>query len=35
MEYWLSPRWGLRLGVHRQNAGGVADEVSAGIALRF
>lgn len=35
MEYWLSPRWGLRLGVHRQNAGGVADDIGAGIAFRF
>lgn len=34
-EYWLSPHWGLRAGWHRQNAGGVADDISAGIAFRF
>ena len=34
-EYWLSNHWGLRAGWHRQNAGGVADDISAGIAFRF
>lgn len=34
-EYWLSPHWGLRAGWHRQNAGGVADDIGAGIAFRF
>lgn len=35
VEYWFTPRWGLRLGFHRQNAGGVADDVGAGVAFRF
>jgi hypothetical protein len=34
-EYWLGEHWGLRAGFHRQNAGGVADDISAGIAFRF
>lgn len=35
MEYWMGRNWGLRAGVHRQNAGGVADDISVGLALRF
>jgi len=35
LEYWLTPRWGLRAGFHRQNALGVADDISLGIAYRF
>lgn len=34
-EYWFTDRWGLRAGFHRQNAGGVADDISAGISFRF
>lgn len=34
-EYWLTRHWGLRAGWHRQNAGGVADDIGAGIAFRF
>jgi opacity protein-like surface antigen len=34
-EYWFSRHWGLRAGWHRQNAGGVADDIGAGIAFRF
>jgi opacity protein-like surface antigen len=34
-EYWLSNHWGLRAGWHRQNTGGVDDDISAGIAFRF
>jgi opacity protein-like surface antigen len=34
-EYWLGEHWGLRAGFHRQNAGGVADDISAGIVFRF
>jgi len=35
VEYWFSRPWGLRFGYHRQNAGGVLDDMSVGIALRF
>jgi opacity protein-like surface antigen len=35
MEYWMSSRWSLRLGAHRQNAGGVVDNYSAGVGFRF
>jgi opacity protein-like surface antigen len=34
-DYWLSRHWGLRAGWHRQNAGGVADDIGVGIAFRF
>lgn len=34
-EYWLAPQWSLRAGFHRQNALGVADNISAGIGFRF
>ncbi len=34
-EYWMGRNWGLRAGFHRQNAGGVADDISVGLALRF
>ncbi len=34
-EYWIGRNWGLRAGFHRQNAGGVADDISVGLALRF
>ena len=34
-EYWFAPQWSLRAGWHRQNALGVADDISAGIAFRF
>ncbi len=34
-EYWLGEHWGLRAGWHRQNAGGVADDIGVGIAFRF
>lgn len=34
-EYWLGNHWGLRTAWHRQNAGGVADDISVGIAFRF
>ncbi|OJT95069.1 MAG: hypothetical protein BGN82_01475 [Alphaproteobacteria bacterium 65-7] len=35
LEYWLTQSWGLRAGFHRQNAGGVADDIGVGIAYRF
>jgi hypothetical protein len=34
-EYWISDRWSLRLGAHRQNAGGVVDNYSFGVGFRF
>jgi len=34
-EYWFWEHVGLRAGYHRQNAGGVADEMGAGLAFRF
>lgn len=34
-EYWLGKHWGLRAGWHRQNAGGVADDIGVGVAFRF
>lgn len=34
-EYWLGNHWGLRAGWHRQNAGGVADDIGVGVAFRF
>ncbi|HWU56097.1 MAG TPA: outer membrane beta-barrel protein [Rhizomicrobium sp.] len=34
-EYWFAKPWGLRFGYYRQNAGGVADDMRVGIALRF
>jgi hypothetical protein len=33
-DYWLGEHWGLRAGWHRQNAGGVADDIGVGIAFR-
>lgn len=35
VEYWLTQRWGLRAGFHRQNALGVADDFGIGFAYRF
>lgn len=35
LQYWLTQSWGLRAGFHRQNAGGVADDIGVGIAYRF
>ena len=34
-EYWFAPQWSLRAGFHRQNALGVADDMSVGIGYRF
>ncbi len=34
-EYWFWEHVGLRAGYHRQNAGGVADEMGVGFAYRF
>jgi hypothetical protein len=35
LEYWISPRWGLRAGFHRQNTFGVVDDVGVGLGFRF
>ncbi|HET7084677.1 MAG TPA: outer membrane beta-barrel protein [Rhizomicrobium sp.] len=35
MEYWFRRPFGLRFGYHHQNAGGVADQLGIGLALRF
>jgi opacity protein-like surface antigen len=35
LEYWLARRWAIRAGFHRQNAGGVSDDVGLGVAYRF
>lgn len=35
VEYWLTQRWGLRAGFHRQNALGVLDDFGIGFAYRF
>lgn len=35
LEYWLTPRWSLRGGFHRQNAVGVVDDIGVGIGYRF
>lgn len=34
-QYWLAPDWGLRATFHRQNAGGVADDIGIGVTYRF
>ena len=34
-EYWLGNHWGLRAGWHRQNTGGVDDDIGVGVAFRF
>jgi len=35
MEYWFAGHFGLRAGYHRQNAGGLTDEMGVGVAYRF
>lgn len=35
VNYWLTPSLALRAGVHRQNAGGLADDIALGLAYRF
>ena len=35
VEHWFADHWGLRAAYHRQNAGGVADDLNIGVAFRF
>lgn len=34
-QYWITPNWGLRATIHRQNVVGVANDIGMGIAYRF